>query len=114
MILDWSNLQIFIKPGPVDFRKQINGLSALVQEEMNGTLFSGSLFLFCNQNRSRMKILYWDKTGFCLWMKRLEKERFPWPKNRNEVFEINHDQLRMLLSGIDFFHAHQTLTYKKV
>jgi len=95
-------------------RKQINGLSVLVQEDMRLNVFDESIFLFCNKSRNRLKILYWDKTGFCMWLKRLERNKFPWPRNIKEVKEITLEDLKMLLSGIDFWHAHQTLFYKKV
>ena len=114
MIIDFTKIRIFVRTEPADFRKQINGLSVLVQEEMDENLFGNNVFLFCNKMRNRMKILYWDKNGFCIWLKRLEKQRFPWPRNEKEVREINYIQLEMLLSGIDFWNAHKKLEYKSV
>lgn len=114
MIVDWSEVNIFIKPGPTDMRKQINGLSIIVDEEIKSDPLSGSLYLFCNKDRRRLKILYWDRNGFCLWLKRLEENRFPWPKNGDEVMEIKKDQLAMLLDGIDFFNAHKKLNFSSV
>ena len=92
-------------------RKQINGLSILVQDELKLDPFSGALFLFCNKRRHLLKILYWDKTGFCMWLKRLEKDRFPWPMNRTEVQEIDLAKLRQLLSGINFWEIHEEVKY---
>ena len=77
-------------------------------------MFSANLFLFCSRNRKHLKILYWDRNGFCLWWKRLEKARFPWPKNKEEVRQLTYNELSFLLDGIDFFHPHKTLYYKKV
>ena len=114
MILDWTKTKIFLRPGVTDFRKQINGLSIIVKEELKENIFSGFLFMFCNKNRSRLKILYWDKTGFCLWMKRLEKDKFPWPKNNEEKLEIDFEKFKMLLAGIDFFNAHKELKFTKI
>ena len=114
MILDFNEVRIFVRTEPADFRKQINGLSVLVQEEIDEDLFGKNLFLFCNKMRNRMKILYWDRNGFCMWFKRLEKDRFPWPRNEKEVKEISFEQLNMLLSGIDFWNAYKDLKYKKV
>jgi transposase len=94
-------------------RRQINGLSLLV-EELDQEPFSGSLYLFCGRDRKRLKALYWDRNGFCLWQKRLERDTFPWPRTAEEVREITEAELRMLLSGIDFFHAHQRLSYRSV
>src|SRR4030042_3089923 len=111
MLIDWSKMKIMIKPGRTDFRKQINGLSVLVESELKINPFSNYLFIFCSTNRTRLKILYWDKNGFCLWLKRLEKDKFPWPKNAKEAMEIRHEELKMLLDGIDFFSAHKKLNY---
>lgn len=114
MKIDWEKVRIFVKPGTTDMRKQINGLTTMIQEETNHDLFSGSLFLFCNRNRKRLKILYWDRNGFCLWLKRLEKDKFPWPKDGQDDFEITSDQISMLLDGIDFFNPHKQLNYSEV
>lgn len=114
MIVDLSDVKIFVRTEPADFRKQINGLTILIQEEMTEDLFGRNIFLFCNKSRNRIKIIYWDKNGFCQWLKRLEKDRFPWPKNEKEVKEITLEQLKLLLSGIDFWKAHKILNYKKV
>ena len=114
MILDFSKIRIFVRTEPIDMRKQINGLSVIVQEDMKQDVFEGSLFLFCNKPRNRLKILYWDRNGFCIWLKRLEKDKFPWPKNSIEVKEISLEDFKMLLSGIDFWHAHKRIHYQKV
>ena len=74
MIVDLEKVSIYVRPGKTDMRKQINGLSILVQDDLKLDPFSGALFLFCNKRRHLLKILYWDKTGFCMWIKRLEKE----------------------------------------
>jgi transposase len=114
MKIDWGKVRIYLKPGPTDMRKQINGLSILVEEELDEDPFSGHLYMFCNKNRKRLKILYWDRNGFCLWLKRLEQDKFPWPKNRDEVLEIKREELIMLLDGINFFTAHKKLKYSRV
>jgi transposase len=114
MFVDFSKIRIFVRPGTTDFRKQINGLSIMVQDDMELDSLSNNLFLFCNKKRNRLKVLYWDKNGFCLWLKRLEKDRFPWPKNKEAAIEIETDKFRMLLSGIDFWNAHQELKLKEI
>lgn len=113
MILAWEKTRIFVRPGATDMRKQINGLSRLV-EELGQEPFSESLFLFCGRDRRRLKTLYWDRNGFCLWTKRLERHRFPWPSTTEAVREISLEQLRQLLAGIDFFHAHERLEYTTI
>ena len=71
---------IFMYRDHVDFRKSIDGLSAIVEMELQMNIFSGALFLFINRGRDKMKILYWSRNGFCLWYKRLEREKFAWMK----------------------------------
>ncbi|MCP4887188.1 MAG: IS66 family insertion sequence element accessory protein TnpB, partial [Planctomycetaceae bacterium] len=71
---------VYLCAQPVDFRKSINGLSAMVELEFDLDPFAEALFVFCNRQRDKVKILYWEKNGFCLWYKRLEKDRFKWPK----------------------------------
>ena len=89
---------IYLYQKPIDFRKQINGLSVLVLEDLNISLCSKNLFVFTNKHQNRIKMLYWDKTGFALWLKRLEKSRFKWPKNINkDVVELDNQQLSWLL-----------------
>ena len=66
-------------------RKQINGLVIIIEQQMEANVFEPSLFLFCNGERRILKAIYWDRTGFCLWQKRLEKHRFPWPRNDEQA-----------------------------
>tara|TARA_R110002167_G_scaffold288360_1_gene493312 strand:- start:482 stop:763 length:282 start_codon:yes stop_codon:yes gene_type:complete len=78
----------------VDFRKSINGLSVVDESEMNPPVMNGVLFIFCNKTKNKLNILYWDKTGFALWYKRLEKDKFKWPNRINKAsFELNEQQL---------------------
>lgn len=107
--------EIYLCINPVDFRKGINGLSSLVESELSLNVFSEALFVFTNRRRDKVKILYWERSGFCLWMKRLEKERFKWPAFlSDEVTMLNGAQLNWLLDGIDlrYMQPHQTLSYK--
>lgn len=114
MIIDFKQFRFFIRPGVTDLRKAVNGLTLLVQNEMKNDPFSRSLYLFCNRQRKLLKIVYWDKNGFCLWQKRLEKQKFPWPNTDSEAREISFEQLSMLLEGIDFFKAHKELSFSRV
>ena len=103
---------VYLMPGFVDMRKAINGLSLLVDfEGMNA--YGGSYFIFCGKTRQLIKILYWEINGFCLWQKRLEKQRFKWPKDASEVKKISSRELRWLLDGLNPFRVagHRELTY---
>ena len=112
--IDWAQVAIYVRPGITDLRKQASGLSLLAAEQMQLDPLSGNLFLFCNGERRILKALYWDRNGFCLWQKRLERDRFPWPESEEAARRISSETLSMLLSGIDFFHAHQRLSYQSV
>ena len=110
-------IQVYLYCHHVDFRKSINGLSLIVEQELELPLFSECLFLFCNRAQDKIKILYWDKTGFCLWYKRLEKDKFKWPKyQNNQVLDLTEEQLRWLLQGYDIsqIKGHKTLNYQSV
>ena len=94
-------------------RKSINGLSILVEQAMDQKPFSGDLFVFCNRLRTIVKILYWDHNGFCLWHKRLEKDRFKWPQSEEEVVSVERRELFWLLDGLSLAQvdAHKQLNY---
>lgn len=104
----------------VDFRKSIEGLSALVEQQLGMTLFGDALYVFINRRRDRIKALYWHRNGFCLWMKRLEAERFAWPAATSEgMAQATHPlslrELEYLLEGFDLWahKPHQTLQYQR-
>jgi len=105
---------IYLRTGPTDMRKSINGLCSLVQTDMKLNPFESGYFVFCNKRRYLLKLLYWDKTGFALWYKRLEKHKFPWPEEKRDVQKISAEQIDWLLSGIDFFKAHKKLHFSTV
>lgn len=109
---DFSGAAIYLKPGYTDGRKQINGLAGLVRDQFGQNPMDGSLYLFCARGGKKMRILYWDRNGFCLWLKRLEEDRFPWPKTPEEVRRIEAWQLELLLKGIDFSTEHPARTYQ--
>ncbi len=108
-----ANVRVFLAPGSTDMRKAINSLSILVESTLRLDPFSGYLFVFCNRGRTILKILYWDRNGFCLWQKRLEKHRFKWPSKRDEVMEIGTRELSFILEGLDIssVHPHVSLKY---
>ncbi len=108
--------QVYIATGATDMRKSINGLSIMVAEHLTLNPLSGHLFCFCNRKRDMVKILYWDRNGFCLWHKRLEKERFHWPEIEADVIEMHSRELSWLLEGLNAeqYTAHGQLFYESV
>ena len=108
---------VYLCREPVDFRKGINGLAILVETQLALSPFSEHLYIFTNRRRDKVKILYWEKSGFCLWQKRLEKERFKWPVHlTGEVISLSGQQLNWLLDGYDLrvMQPHKALKYKTV
>lgn len=108
---------VYLSREPVDFRKGINGLAILVEQQLLLSPFSEHMFVFSNRRRDRVKILYWERSGFCLWQKRLEKERFKWPRHiSGEVITLTGQQLNWLLDGYDLrvMRPHKALKYKTV
>ena len=76
VVIQWQCDRVLLHRKLVDFRKPIYGLSAIVEQALEQDVFGGLVFVFCNKHCNKIKVLYRDKTGFALWYKRLEKERF--------------------------------------
>lgn len=96
-----AKLKVYVHREAVDFRKSINGLAALVEQSMGLDPFAPALYAFRNRRRDRIKILGWGGNGFWLLMKRLEEDRFVWPRRQQVVMELSTEQLHWLLEGID-------------
>lgn len=111
-----GNVKIYLAIGNTDMRKSIDGLSIMVSESLEFDPFSGHLFAFSNKRRNMVKVLYWDRNGFCLWQKRLEKDRFRWPESPEAVVELEQRELQWLLEGLEIrqFQAHNRLQYSTV
>ena len=111
-----SSIKVFLAPGPTDLRKSIDGLSILVENQMELNPFSEYLFAFCNRKRTTVKILYWERNGFCLWMKRLESQRFQWPQSDVASIAISDRELTWLLDGLPIRQtkAHRELHFSSV
>lgn len=120
-----GDITIYIAQEPVDFRLGINGLSVVVEATLRFDPFSRNLFCFTNRRRNQIKVLYWQRSGFCLWQKRLEEERFKWPMHlaplesktvRPPVVTLNEEQFQWLLEGLDLKHLkpHRALEYSSV
>jgi len=99
-----SDTPIYIYTARVDMRKSINGLVNLLVESFDKNPQQGGLFVFSNRQRNKLKILFWDKNGFVLYYKRLEKSRFQYSKYlQDDVVTVNPTQLKALLMGLDFY-----------
>jgi transposase len=110
-----NGVQVYLYAEPVDMRKSINGLSVLVEQEMALSPNMDALFVFCNRGRDKVKLLCWERNGFIVWYKRLEKQRFGWPKTE-EILSLSGEQLNRLLDGFDIFNnkPHESLYFDSV
>lgn len=105
---------VYLHRAPIDMRKQMNGLAALVEGALHQNPFSGSLYVFINRRRDKLKMLVWDRSGFIVWYKRLEQEKFRWPTRSSETsITLTGEQLHWLLDGYDVWtmRAHKSLHY---
>ena len=101
MLIPYENKKIFIASKPVDFRLSIDGLSTFIQREVKSNLHDGSIYVFYNKNRDKIKCLFWDRNGFVLYYKRLDKCKFKMKKMLHEVENITASELDVLLSGFE-------------
>lgn len=109
--------RVYLARGSTDLRKSIDGLAVLVKEEFELDPFSPSLFVFCNRQRDKLKILFWDDSGFWLFYRRLERGKFNWPSGNSSVpLKITRRQLRWLLDGLSLEQkqAHPIVTARTI
>ncbi len=108
-----EGVEVYLCVEPIDFRRQINGIATLVQDTLAMDPFSTKLFVFTNRRHTQCRILYWERSGFVLWTKRLERARFAWPKHTDTVLTLTGAELNLLLDGYDIwrFKPHETLRY---
>lgn len=93
--------KIFLAVGATDMRKAIDGLSILVARHFSLDPFSGHIFAFCNRRRNMIKLLLWERNGFWLFQKRLERQYFRWPRSEKDVMELDVRELNWMLDGLD-------------
>lgn len=95
-----GDAKIFLCRDPIDMRKSYDTLSSLVSSRLEEDPLSGSLFVFLNRPRDRIKVLYFERGGYCIWMKRLEAGSFPLPQGEGGKQKIDSVMLAMLLEGL--------------
>lgn len=109
--------RVYLACGSTDMRRSIDGLAALVQESFQLDPFSPCLFVFCNRQRDRLKILHWQHNGFWLYYRRLERGRFEWPDSvGDQTVVVTRRELNWLLDGLSLTQrrAHPKVTAKTV
>jgi transposase len=96
-----GNARVFVAVPPADLRKGYDGLARLARDVVAQDPLSGHLFVFATRKHNRIKILYWDRDGYAVWMKRLERGRFNWPTLAANHVEWTALELAAVLGGID-------------
>lgn len=94
------SIRIFLCLQPADMRKSLDGLSALAREQAGEDPLLGHLFIFRNRRGDRLKVLYWDRNGYALWYKRLERGRFSFPRPASGRIAIDPDTFQLLIGGL--------------
>lgn len=106
MIVPPGPLRVLVATKPVDFRKGMDGLAALVKEQLGADPFSGVIYVFRAKRADRVKLLMWDGSGTVLVSKRLEEGKFRWPRVEDGVMRLTPGQLTALLEGLDWMRVH--------
>ena len=112
----WRGARVLVYRRPVDMRKAIDGLSLIVAAELGCDAADGSVYVFVNRGRDKVKCLVWHRNGYWLLYKRLERQRFKWPDwFESESMTLTHEQLDYLLDGYDLngMRPHRELTFAR-
>lgn len=104
--------KILLHRAPVDMRKQSIGLALIVENHLGLNPFDNVLYVFCNRRRDILKALYFAHSGFCLWTKRLDSSRFPWPKKDGiSSLKVSAADFDLLIDGVNVFTRHKKLSF---
>lgn len=116
MITFAPEARVLLLRRPTDMRKSFHGLVALVESQLQQDPLSGTLFVFVNRRRDRMKILYWGQTGFCIWYQQLQKGTYQLPQpeslHQDDSLEVTRAQLSLILDGIDLASIRQRTRFQ--
>ena len=111
MFFPESQVRIWLCTISTDMRKSYNGLSALVKNALQGNPLSGELFVFVNRRQNQMKVLYFDRCGYCIWSKKLEQGQFVIRGSPGGKRQLNWTELKLLLDGIEIKKSRQYKRY---
>jgi transposase len=106
MLIPPGPVRVMMATKPVDFRKGMNGLAALVKEQLRTNPFCGTIYVFRSKRADRVKLVFWDGSGLCLFSKRLEQGKFLWPRMADGMMRLSAAQLASLLEGLDWKRVH--------
>lgn len=106
MLVPPGPIRVLVATKPVDFRKGMDGLAGLVKEQLKADPFCGVIYVFRSKRADRVKLLFWDGSGVCLFAKRLEDGKFRWPRIEDGVMRLSAAQLSGLIEGLDWTRMH--------
>ncbi|UCF41675.1 MAG: IS66 family insertion sequence element accessory protein TnpB [Gemmatimonadota bacterium] len=112
MLTFTSATPIYLVAGVTDMRKSFDGLSAIVTNHLRADPLSGAVYVFCNRKRDRIKLLVWDRSGFWVFAKRLERGTFAWPAMGHKAVDLTREELTLLVGGIDLQHTRRRRWYR--
>jgi transposase len=107
VIVPSGGVRVLVATKPVDFRKGMEGLAALVREAMAADPFCGTVYVFRAKRADRVKLIFWDGTGMVLVAKRLEDGKFRWPGLQDAILRLSAAELQALLEGLDWRRVHE-------
>jgi len=107
MFFPEAQVRVWLYTQPTDMRKSYDGLSALVKNTLHEDPASGHLFVFINRKRTQIKVLYFDRSGYCVWSKRLEQGRFQHRPGGTDKVILDWTQLKLILEGIELRNTRQ-------
>lgn len=108
-----DRVRVWLYARPTDMRKQFDGLAALARNQLQEDPMSGHAFVFINRRRTYMKILYFDRDGYCLWSKRLEQGQFNYNADRGDKQALSWTELKLLLDGLEVQKSRQFKRYEQ-
>ena len=116
MMRPGPEVTVYLCVSPVDMRKQATGLALLIEQSLGRSVFEPALYVFANRRRDRVRIVYWERNGLCLWSKRVEKQQFVWPRSASDAtVTMSGRDLNALLDGFDVWsRGHRTLDVRRV
>ena len=111
-----ADVRVYLCVSPVDMRKQAAGLALLIEQSLGRSVFDPVLYVFCNRRKDRVRIVYWERNGLCLWSKRVEKQQFVWPRTPlGTTVTMSGRELNALLDGFDVWsRGHRALDVRRV
>lgn len=116
MMRPGAEVMVYLCVSAVDMRKQATGLALMIEQSLGRSVFEPALYVFSNRRKDRVRIVYWERNGLCLWSKRLEKQQFVWPRSVSvTTVTMSGRELNALPDGFDVWgRGHRTLDIRRV